>query len=110
MKRSKHCPWKSRLVACGNCRGPRLSRSQLAAVYFDARAGNLVSTRGNKLIGAATQCADASDTIAIVRLNGVSVGTISRSLRDRSSPTNANRFYRYTCRIGRLRNARDCGG
>jgi predicted RecA/RadA family phage recombinase len=34
-----------------------------AAVYFDATAGNVtsVSTRGNKLIGAATQCAGASD-------------------------------------------------
>ena len=46
-----------------------------AAVYFDATAGNVtsVSTRGNKLIGAATQCAGASDAVAIVRLNGVSV-------------------------------------
>ncbi len=46
-----------------------------AAVYFDATAGNVtsVSTRGNKLIGAATQCAVASDAVAIVRLNGVSV-------------------------------------
>jgi predicted RecA/RadA family phage recombinase len=46
-----------------------------AAVYFDAAAGNVtsVSTRGNKLIGAATQCAGASDAVAIVRLNGVSV-------------------------------------
>ena len=34
-----------------------------AAVYFDATAGN----------GAATQCAGASDAVAIVRLNGVSV-------------------------------------
>src|ERR1700737_1154262 len=41
-----------------------------AAVYFDATAGNVtsVSTRGNKLIGAATQCAGASDAVAIVRL------------------------------------------
>ena len=46
-----------------------------AAVYFDATAGNVtsVSTRGNKLIGAATQSAGASDAVAIVRLNGVSV-------------------------------------
>ena len=46
-----------------------------AAVYFDATAGNVtsVATRGNKLIGAATQCAGASDAVAIVRLNGVSV-------------------------------------
>ena len=46
-----------------------------AAVYFDATAGNVtsVSTRGNKLIGATTQCAVASDAVAIVRLNGVSV-------------------------------------
>jgi predicted RecA/RadA family phage recombinase len=36
-----------------------------AAVYFDATAGNVtsVSTRGNKLIGAATQCAGASDAV-----------------------------------------------
>jgi predicted RecA/RadA family phage recombinase len=41
-----------------------------SAVYFDATAGNVtsVSTRGNKLIGAATQCAGASDAVAIVRL------------------------------------------
>ena len=32
-----------------------------------------VVIRGNKLIGAATQCAGASDAVAIVRLNGVSV-------------------------------------
>jgi hypothetical protein len=41
-----------------------------AAVYFDSTPGNVtsVSTRGNKLIGAATQCAGASDAVAIVRL------------------------------------------
>jgi hypothetical protein len=41
-----------------------------AAVYFDATADNVtsISTRGNKLIGAATQCAGASDAVAIVRL------------------------------------------
>ena len=44
---------------------------------FDAlhqHTGNVtsVSTRGNKLIGAATQCAGASDAVVIVRLNGVS--------------------------------------
>ena len=43
-------------------------------VYFDPTAGEITSVAtGNKLIGAATAAAAASDTTAAVRLNGVAV-------------------------------------
>jgi predicted RecA/RadA family phage recombinase len=43
-------------------------------VYWDATAGQVTSVgTGNKVIGAATAAAAASDTTAAVRLNGVAI-------------------------------------